>query len=179
MPTSADDSILFLDTIRFPYGSNLAITEEASLPSGAVKMNANGTKGLDFSIPELNLYSLSYNSSDAMCLPAETDIAQGSIVNVSCINERVVRVPAGQTTVNLPRPPIDGSIRAEKGDGVAVDVGATIDGQTVTIAAQESNIYLYWRMQLRCYVSEFRWSLDEYGARVGWTLGLQEIRVVP
>jgi hypothetical protein len=154
------------------------------LDAGQLRRTVNGTL-TDLTLTAFRKFRVTISAQDVMP-PALDGIWKGQEITVGCTSSLGAKVTltAGSGTVALSRKPVTGSGRAiwRSGDTVKETTSVTFS-ETSGVWSAAVNFgdaglsgaaYVYFRPELLCMVTETDNDHDEYAARPGWSITLEE-----
>jgi len=148
----AGETILRLTGADLPPYAARGLKETLSHLDGDMQRTINGTL-VNLTATQMRKYKVSIEGSDQMP-PSLENVWPGAVLVVDCISELC---QVGDTEGSLPETDADfgrdfvpGSVRAEAG-------------------------FTFYRPRLTCMLISFSVDKDEYAAKVGWQLELEEV----
>jgi hypothetical protein len=102
-------------------------------------------------------------------IPALNHLWAGSIVTVHCMQHLYQEVKEGVTEIK--KRYVKGSLKAYNNKHEMVQLSE--EGSKITIKSEKG--YIQFRPILDMYIKNFNYSYDEWGAKVGWSLELEEV----
>lgn len=103
-------------------------------------------------------------------IPAISHLSRGAVVKVSCIQTLTQPLVEGKAT--LTRPSVPGSLLCFDGSGKKEAFHVTEELLTPESASEG---FIRFRPILTMRILHFRFKTDEWGAKVGWALELEEV----
>ncbi len=165
------ETLLKIEGIEFPAFSargcqqNLSIVSEADL----FQRTINGE--LLFLGDEGGAKYTSTLTCQDKDIPALAHLSRGAVVKVSCIQTLTQPLKAGKATPI--RSVVDGSLACFDIKGRKIPFKVSKGGVVDSGAIHEG--YVRFRPILTMRIINFHFKIDEWGAKVGWTLELEEV----
>lgn len=179
------DTLLTLDIAGLPPWSARGLTQTLEpIDAGTLRRSVNGAL-IDLTWAGLRRYRSTVSGGDVQP-PAFDAFWRGLPVTVGCLAElgRPVALSAGLGTATLEREPVAGSLRglAEGGmrpfGSAAATVHHSAGAWQVEIDLQDAAVtgpaWLWYRPRLLMRVIDWSTDTEEWAARAGWTLTLEE-----
>lgn len=184
------DSVLTLTAVGLVPFATRGVTESLRpIDQGKLARTVNGVL-VDLTLPQHRKYAVSLQFGDV--LPVALDgIWRGMAVTIGCITALGAKVTltAGVGSVQLGRTPVAGSGQAiwRSSDGATVHETTAVafavpTGDTATVAtanfadaALTGEAFVFYRPTLSCLVTGFGSDFDEWAAKPGATLEIEEV----
>jgi hypothetical protein len=182
------DTVLTLSGVGIVPYAGRGVTESLQLiGAGALRRTVNGQL-VDLTLAANRKYRVSLSGGDAQPMALD-GVWRGQQVTVGCITELAAKVTlaAGSASVELGRAPVAGSGRAIKSvasgvrvtSNVAFTTPTGVETALATVDFEDTGLsgeaFVFYRPSIVCLVTGWNADTDEYAARPGWTLELEEV----
>jgi hypothetical protein len=178
------DTVLTLSAIGLGYFSSRGVTESLKpIDGGRQARTINGTL-VDLSLPQHRKYSFTLQFGDVQPIGLD-GVYKGLAVTVGCITElgKSCTITSLTGTASLSRAAVSGSGRAIMvvngvtyiASNVTFDTAGTTATVTFPAATPNGTGQVYYRPSLAMMVTGFGADTDEWAAKPGATLELEEV----